>query len=177
MSSKENNKSNSEITDKGSKELTNNENSLKYEIFKNNVFSEKGLNKYIKHITKNTEIRKYMISILSEENCNEHNLNLIKLSEKKSEAKQKYDGLNGILFSMILFVGGYVLDTFLKDSSEVSKLICLMLAEIILIVIGAINIKNSLKKPEEKRAEAYFWLETEMEKRIKESKDSEDSKD
>ncbi|MDU5467657.1 MAG: hypothetical protein E6084_07270 [Peptoniphilus harei] len=89
MSNEENKKSNSEITDKGNKEVTNNDNSLKYEIFKNNVFSEEGLNKYSKHITKNTEIRKYMISILSEENCNEHNLNLIKLSEKKSEAKQK----------------------------------------------------------------------------------------
>lgn len=78
---------------------------------------------------------------------------------------------------MILFLGGYVLDIFLKDSSEVSKLICLILAEIILIVIGAINIKNSLKKPEEKRAETYFWLKTEIEKRIKESKDSKDSED
>ena len=77
---------------------------------------------------------------------------------------------------MILFIGGYVLDIFLKDSSEVSKLICLILAEIILLRIGVINLKNSLKKPEEKRAETYFWLETEMEKRIKESKDSEDSK-
>lgn len=153
-------------------------NKLNYKgiIFQDNVFSEKGLNKYIKHITKENEIRKDMISILSEENCNEHNLNLIKLSEKKSEAKHKYDGLNGFLFSMILFIGGYVLDIFLKDSSEVSKLICLILAEIILLRIGVINLKNSLKKPEEKRAETYFWLETEMEKRIKESKDSEDSK-
>lgn len=153
-------------------------NKLNYKgiIFQDNVFSEKGLNKYIKHITKENEIRKDMISILSEENCNEHNLNLIKLSEKKSEAKHKYDGLNGLLFSMILFIGGYVLDIFLKDSSEVSKLICLILAEIILLRIGVINLKNSLKKPEEKRAETYFWLETEMEKRIKESKDSEDSK-
>ncbi|OFK84950.1 hypothetical protein [Peptoniphilus sp. HMSC062D09] len=153
-------------------------NKLNYKgiIFQDNVFSEKGLNKYIKHITKENEIRKDMISILSEENCNENNLNLIKLSEKKSEAKHKYDGLNGFLFSMILFIGGYVLDIFLKDSSEVSKLICLILAEIILLRIGVINLKNSLKKPEEKRAETYFWLETEMEKRIKESKDSEDSK-
>lgn len=146
----------------------NNKLSYRDNIFQDNVFSEKGLNKYIKHITKDTDIREDMISILSEKNCNERNLNLIKLSEKKSEAKQKYDGLNGILFSMILFLGNYVLDIFLKDSSEVSKLICLMLAEIILIVIGSINIKNSLKKPEEKRAETYFWLETEMEKRIKE---------
>ena len=153
-------------------------NKLNYKgiIFQDNVFSEKGLNKYIKHITKENEIRKDMISILSEENCNENNLNLIKLSEKKSEAKHKYDGLNGFLFSMILFIGGYVLDIFLKDSSEVSKLICLILAEIILLRIGVINLKNSLKKPEEKRAETYFWLETDMEKRIKESKDSEDSK-
>lgn len=153
-------------------------NKLNYKgiIFQDNVFSEKGLNKYIKHITKENEIRKDMISILSEENCNENNLNLIKLSEKKSEAKHKYDGLNGFLFSMILFIGGYVLDIFLKDSSEVSKLICLILAEIILLRIGVINLKNSLKKSEEKRAETYFWLETEMEKRIKESKDSEDSK-
>lgn len=185
MNNKENNKNNRNITDKNIKEVTNkdnnkmieNVNSLKYEVFKDNIFSEKGLNKYIKHITNDTEIREEMISILSKENCNEHNLDLIKLSEKKLEAKHKYDGLNGILFSMILFLGGYVLDNFLKDSSEVSKLICLMLAEIILIVIEAINIKNSLKKPEEKRAEAYFWLEIEMEKRIKESKDSKDLKD
>lgn len=60
-------------------------NKLNYKgiIFQDNVFSEKGLNKYIKHITKENEIRKDMISILSEENCNENNLNLIKLSEKK----------------------------------------------------------------------------------------------
>ena len=177
MNNKENNKNIKEVTNKDNDKIIENVNSLKYEVFKDNIFTEKGLNKYIKHITNDTEIREDMISILSKENCDEHNLNLIKLSEKKSEAKQKYDGLNGILFSMILFLGNYVLDIFLKESSEVSKLICLMLAEIILIGIGAINIKNSLKKPEEKRAEAYFWLETEMEKRIKESKDSEDSKD
>ena len=54
-------------------------------IFQKNVFSKKGLNKYIKHITKENEIRKDKISILSEENCNEHNLNLIKLSEKNQK--------------------------------------------------------------------------------------------
>lgn len=135
-------------------------------IFQDNKFSEAGLNKYIKTITKDNNIREDMISILSDENCNEYNLNLIKLSEKKLEAKHKYDGLNGILISMVLFIGGFVMDLFLENSSSLSKFIILMGAEILLIGIIFINFINSYKKLEEKRAEAYFWLESEMEKRI-----------
>lgn len=139
-------------------------------IFKDNEFSEAGLNKYIKKITKDNNIREDMISILTDENCNEYNLNLIKLSEKKSEARQNYDGLNGILISMVLFIGGFVIDLFLKDSSLTTKFIFLILAEISLLIIGFNNLRNIYRKPEEKRAETYFWLESEMEKRIKELK-------
>lgn len=135
-------------------------------IFQDKKFSEAGLNKYIKTITKDNNIREDMISILSDENCNEYNLNLIKLSEKKLEAKHKYDALNGILISMVLFIGGFVMDLFLENSSSLSKFIILMGAEILLIGIIFINFINSYKKLEEKRAEAYFWLESEMEKRI-----------
>lgn len=171
MSSKENNKSNSEITDKGSKELTNNENSLKYEIFKNNVFSEKGLNKYIKHITKDIDIRKYMISILSEENCNERNLNLIKLSEKKLEAKQKYNTINGLFFSLVLTLYPVVLELARNRCDKLLDILFLIIFGIITTFTYLYIIYYRYKKPEEKRAEAYFWLETEMEKRIKESKE------
>lgn len=139
-------------------------------IFQDNKFNELGLNKYIKNITKDNDIRKDIISILSDKNCNNHNLKLIKLSEKKSEAKHKYDGLNGILISMILFIGSFVMDLFLENSSSLSRFIILMIAEILLFIILSINLKNFYKKPEEKRAEAYFWLESEMEKRIKELK-------
>lgn len=141
-------------------------------IFQDNKFNELGLNKYIKNITKDNNIGEDMISILSDENCNEYNLNLIKLSEKKSEAKHKYDGLNGILISMILFIGSFVMGLFLENSSPLSRLIILMVAEILLFIILSINFKNFYKKPEEKRAEAYFWLESEMEKRIRELKKS-----
>ena len=136
-------------------------------IFKDNKFSEAGLNEYLKKITKDNNIREDMISILTDENCNEYNLNLIKLSEKKSEAKQNYDGLNGFLISMMLFIGGFVIDLFLKDSSLTTKFIFLILAEISLLIIGFNNLRNIYRKPEEKRAEAYFWLESEMERRIK----------
>lgn len=145
-------------------------NNLKKEIFKNNRFSEAELNKYIKTITKDDNINEDMISILSEENCNEYNLDLIKLSEKKLEAKHNYDSLNGLLFSMILFVGSFLLDLFSENSSSLSKLKILMVAEILLIIILSINFINSYRKLEEKRAEAYFWLESEMEKRIRELK-------
>lgn len=139
-------------------------------IFQDNKFSEAGLNEYLKNIKKDNNIREDIISILSDKNCNEYNLKLIKLSEKKSEAKHKYDGLNGILISMILFIGSLVMDLFLENSSSLSRFIILMIAEILLFIILSINLKNFYKKPEEKRAEAYFWLESEMEKRIKELK-------
>lgn len=143
-------------------------------IFQDNKFNELGLNKYIKNITKDNDIGKDIISILSDKNCNDHNL---KLSEKKSEAKHKYDGLNGILISMILFIGSFVMDLFLENSSSLSRFIILMIAEILLFIILSINLKNFYKKPEEKRAEAYFWLESEMEKRIKELKKKHKKKD
>lgn len=78
--------------------------------------------------------------------------------------------MNGILISMILFIGSFVMDLFLENSSSLSKFIILMVAEILLFIILSINFKNFYKKPEEKRAEAYFWLESEMEKRIRELK-------
>lgn len=140
---------------------------IKTLIFQDNKFSEAGLNEYIKNIKKDNNIREDMISILTDKNCNEYNLNLIKLSEKKSEARQSYDGLNGILISMVLFIGGFVIDLFLEDSSLTTKFIFLMVAEISLLIIGFNNLRNIYRKPEEKRAEAYFWLESEMEKRIK----------
>ncbi|WP_282925287.1 hypothetical protein [Peptoniphilus genitalis] len=146
-------------------------------IFQDNKFSEAGLNEYIKNITKDNDIREDIISILTDENCNEYNLNLIKLSEKKSEAKHKYDGMNGILISMILFIGSFVMDLFLENSSSLSKFIILMVAEVLLFTILSINFKNFYKKPEEKRAEAYFWLESEMEKRIRELKKKDKKKD
>lgn len=145
-------------------------------IFQDNKFNELGLNKYIKNITKDNNIEEDMISILSDENCNEYNLKLIKVSEKKSEARHKYDGLNGLLFSMILFIGSFVMDLFLENSSSFFKFKILMGAEILLIIILSINFINAHKKLEEKRAEAYFWLETEIEKIIKDSKNSEESK-
>lgn len=136
-------------------------------IFKDNKFSEEGLNKYLKNIKKDNNIREDMISILTDENCNEYNLNLIKLSEKKSKAKNNYVSYNSILISIVLFIGSFVKDLFLKDSSLTTKFIFFILTEILLLIICIINFWEFYKKPEEKRAEAYFWLESEMEKRIK----------
>ena len=69
------------------------------------------------------------------------------------------------------------MDLFLENSSSLSRFIILMIAEILLFIILSINLKNFYKKPEEKRAEAYFWLESEMEKRIKELKKKHKKKD
>lgn len=184
MNNKENNKNNRKITDKNIKEVTNkdndkmieNVNSLKYEVFKDNIFSEKGLNKYIIHITNDTEIREDMISILSKENCNEDNLNLIKLSEKKLEAKQKYNTINGLFFSLVLALYPVVLELVRNRGGILLDILYLIIFGLITTFTYLYIIYYRYKKPEEKRAEAYFWLEIEMEKRIKESKDSKDSK-
>ncbi len=45
------------------------------------------------------------------------------------------------------------------------------------MIICIINIREFYRKTAEKIAKAYFWLETEIEKRIKDSKDSEESKE
>lgn len=162
---------NKEVTNKDNDKMIENGNSIESGIFKDNIFSEKGLNKYIQHIKKDNKIRKDMISILSEENCNEHNLNLIKLSEKKLEAKQKYNTINGLFFSLVLALYPVVLELARNRGGILLDILYLIIFGFITTLIYLYIIYYRYKKPEEKRAEAYFWLETEMEKRIKESKE------
>lgn len=144
----------------------NNKLSYRDNIFQDNVFSEKGLNKYIKHITNDTEIREDMVSILSEDNSNERNLNLIKLSEKKLEAKQKYNTINGLFFSLVLTLYPVVLELARNRDDILLDILFLIIFGFITTFIYLYIIYYRYKEPEEKRAEAYFWLENEMEKRI-----------
>nr|WP_311566229.1 hypothetical protein [Peptoniphilus grossensis] len=185
MCNKENNKNNHEITDKNIEEVTNkdnneiteNGNSIESGIFKDDKFSEDGFNKYVNSVEKVENIKNDIKSIVNEGNANTDNLDLIRESRIVSESKQNYGNLNGILISILLAIGSFIFGLFLNDTSICFKSIILIIAVVIIGVIEYITFDQSNKKIEEKRAATYFWLETEMEKRIKESKDSEESEE
>lgn len=177
MSNEENNKSNHNITAKDSSEVTNkdnnriteNGNSIEYGIFKDYKFSEDGFNKYVKSVKKVENVKKDIKSILNEWNANTDNLGLIRESRIISESKQNYGTINGMFFSILLAIGSFIFGLFLNDTSICFKSVIFI---IIIGIIEYITFHQSNKKLEEKRAATYFWLETEIEKRIKESKDS-----
>ena len=170
MSNEENKKINSEITDKGNKEVTNNDNSLKYEIFKDNIFSEEGFNNYIKNVEKVENVKNNIKSIIDKDNANPDNLDLIRESRIISESKQKYNAINGLFFFFFLALYTVVLELARSQCDKLIAYLFLIIFGIITAFIYFYMIYCNYKKLEEKRAAAYFWLETEIEKRITESK-------
>lgn len=176
MSNEENNKNNRKVTDKNIKEVTNkdnnkiteNVNSIESGIFKDYKFNEDGFNKYVKSVKKVENVKKDIKSILNEWNANTDNLDLIRESRIISESKQNYGTINGMFFSILLAIGSFIFGLFLNDTSICFKSVIFI---IIIGVIEYITFHQSNKKLEEKRAATYFWLETEIEKRIKESKE------
>lgn len=182
MSNKENNKNYHEITDKKIEEVTNkdnnkiveNGNSIETGIFKDDKFSEDGFNKYVNSVKKVENVKNDIKSIVNEGNANTDNLDLIRESRIVSGSKQNYGTINGMFFSTLLAIGSFIFGLFLNGTSIFFKSVIFI---IIIGVIEYITFHQSNKKLEEKRAATYFWLETEIEKRIKESKDSEDSED
>lgn len=176
MSNEENNKSNHNITAKDSSEVTNkdndkiteNGNSIESGIFKDYKFNGDGFNKYVKSVKKVENVKKDIKSILNEWNANTDNLDLIRESRIISESKQNYGTINGMFFSILLAIGSFIFGLFLNDTSICFKSVIFI---IIIGVIEYITFHQSNKKLEEKRAATYFWLETEIEKRIKESKE------
>lgn len=148
-------------------------NYLKYEIFKDNIFSEEGLFKYIRSVNNFEDIKKDIKYILNKYNSNIDNLDLIRESRIIQESKQNYNTLNSIFFSIVLSCYPFVLDKVSEDVNNLDYIklfgICFLVISIYLIILYF-----QIKKPDEKRALAYFWLETEIDKRIKDSKDSEE---
>lgn len=181
MYKEENNKNNHEITDKNIEEITNKDNnkttencnSIESGIFEDDKFNEDGFNKYVNSVKKVENVKNDIKSIVNEGNANTDNLDLIRESRIVSSSKQNYGTINGMFFSTLLAIGSFIFGLFLNDTSICFKSV------IFIIIIGVIEyfiFYQSNKKIEEKRAATYFWLETEIEKRIKESKDSKDSK-
>lgn len=181
MSNEENNKNNHEITDKNIEEVTNkdnneiteNGNSIESGIFKDDKFSEDGFNKYVNSVEKVENIKNDIKRIINKGNANTDNLDLIRESRIVSGSKQNYGTINGMFFSTLVAIGSFIFGLLLNDTSICFKSVILI---IIIGVIEYITFHQSNKKIVEKRVATYFWLETEIEKRIKESKESEDSK-
>lgn len=148
-------------------------NYLKYEIFKDNIFSEEGLFKYLRSVNNFEYIKKDIKYILNKYNSNIDNLDLIRESRIIQESKQNYNTLNSIFFSIVLSCYPFVLDKVSEDVNNLDYIklfgICFLVISIYLIILYF-----QIKKPDEKRALAYFWLETEIDKRIKDFKDSEE---
>ena len=175
MNKEENNKNRRKITDKDIKEVTNKDNnkitencnSIESGIFKDDKFSEDGFNKYVNSVKKVDNVKKDIKSILNEWNANTDNLDLIRESRIISESKQNYGTINGMFFSILLAIGSFIFGLFWNDTSICFKLVILIITIIIIGVIEYITFHQSNKKLEEKRAATYFWLETEIEKRIK----------
>lgn len=151
-------------------------NYLKYEIFKDNIFSEKGLFKYLRSVDKIEVIKKDIKYILNKYNSNIDNLDLIRESRIIHESKQNYNTLNGMFFSIVLSCYPFVLDMASKEVNNINYYTLFFIGFLMTIIYVSIMYFH-YKKPDEKRAAAYFWLETEIEKRIKDSKDSKESKE
>ena len=81
-----------------------------------------------------------------------------------------------MFFSILLAIGSFIFGLLWNDTSICFKIVIFIITVVIIGFIEYLIFYQSNKKIEEKRAATYFWLETEIEKRIKESKDSEDSK-
>lgn len=177
MSNEENNKSKNNMSSqdieevKDNDKITDNVNYLKYEIFKDNIFSEEGFNNYIKNVEKVENVKNDMKSIINKDNAKTDNLDLIRESRIIHESKQNYNTLNDMFFSILLTIGSFIFGLFWKDKSICFKLVILSIFVVITLVIEYFIFYQSNKKIEEKRAATYFWLETEIEKRIKDSEE------
>lgn len=171
MYKEENNKNNHEITDKNIEEITNKDNnkttencnSIESGIFEDDKFNEDGFNKYVNSVKKVENVKNDIKSIVNEGNANTDNLDLIRESRIVSSSKQNYGTINGIFFSILLAIGSFIFGLFWNDTSICFKLV---IAVAIILVIEYFTFYQSNKKIEEKRAATYFWLETEMKKRI-----------
>lgn len=174
MGKKENNKSKNKMSsqdievvkNKDNAKITDNVNSLKREIFKDNIFSEEGFINYVKCVKKVEDVKKDIKSIVNEENANTDNLNLIRESRIISASKQNYNTLNGIFFSIVLTFYPIVLDMLSKEVENINYYTFFFIGFLMTIIYVSI-IYFHYKKPDEKRAAAYFWLETEIEKKLK----------
>lgn len=142
--------------------------SIESGIFKDDKFNEDGFINYVKCVKKVENVKKGIKSIVNELNANTYNLNLIRESRIIYESKQNYGTINSMIFSILLPIGTFIFGQFWNDTSICLKLVILI---IVLVVIECFVFYQYNKKLEEKSAAAYFWLETEIEKRIKDSKD------
>lgn len=140
-------------------------NYLKYEIFKDNIFSEEGLFKYLRSVNNFEDIKKDIKYILNKYNSNIDNLDLIRESRIIQESKQNYNILNGMFFSIVLSFYPIVLDVVSKVVENINYYIFIFIG-ILMTLIYFLILYNTIKKPDEKRALAYYWLETEMERKI-----------
>lgn len=174
MSSKENNKRKNkmssqdieEITNKDNNKTTENCNSIESGIFEDDKFNEDGFNKYVNSVKKVENVKNDIKSIVNEGNANIDNLDLIRESRIVSSSKQNYGTTNGMFFSILLAIGSFIFGLFWNDTPICFKLVILSIIVVIILVIEYFIFYQSNKKIEEKRAATYFWLETEMEKRI-----------
>lgn len=184
MSNEENNKSKNEMSsqdieevkNKDNNKITENGNSIESLIFKDDKFSEDGFNKYVNSVKKIENVKENIKSIVNKGNANPDNLDLIRESRIVSGSKQNYGTTNGMFFSILLAIGSFIFGLLWNDTSICFKIVIFIITVVIIGFIEYLIFYQSNKKIEEKRAATYFWLETEIEKRIKESKDSEDSK-
>lgn len=177
MSNEENNKSKNNMSSqdieevKDNDKITDNVNYLKYEIFKDNIFSEEGFNNYIKNVEKVENVKNDMKSIINKDNAKTDNLDLIRESRIIHDSKQNYNTLNGMFFSIVLSCYPLVLNMASKEVNKINYNNLFFICFLMTIIYVCIMYFH-YKKPDEKRAAAYFWLETEIEKRIKDSEES-----
>lgn len=114
-------------------------NYLKYEIFKDNIFSEEGLFKYLRSVNNFEYIKKDIKYILNKYNSNIDNLDLIRESRIIQESKQNYNTLNSIFFSIVLSCYPFVLDKVSEDVNNLDYIklfgICFLVISIYLIIL------------------------------------------